>query len=84
MAATKFLRSGEIISHEQAAIELAIDEFLIGVQGRAGAYVDEIELATNKRGHPFSLLLPRDSSLKIRGFFGRSGGTLDPIGVIVE
>ena len=48
MAATEFLGSGEIISHEQATIDLATDGFLIGVQGRAGAYVDEIEFVTNK------------------------------------
>jgi hypothetical protein len=41
MAATEFLGSGEIISHEQEAIDLATGGFLIGVQGRAGAYVDE-------------------------------------------
>ena len=49
MATTEFLRSDEIISHEPAALDLANGEFLIGVQGRAGAYVDEIEFATNKR-----------------------------------
>ena len=49
MAATEFLGSGEIISHEQAAIDVATGEFLIGVQVRAGAYVDEIEFVTNKR-----------------------------------
>ena len=49
MATTEFLRSDEIISHEQAALDLANGEFLIGVRGRAGAYVDEIEFATNKR-----------------------------------
>ena len=86
-------RSGGIISQEQA-IDLASDEYLIGLQGRASEYVNHIEFVTNKRifnpfpdtgeGHPFSLLLPRDSSLKIRRLFGRSGDTLDAVGVIVE
>ena len=86
MATTEFLRSDEIISHEPAALDLANGEFLIGVRGRACAYVDEIEFVTNKRifaafpekggVHPFSLLLPWDSSLKIRGVFGRSADTL--------
>ena len=86
-------RSGGIISQEQA-IDLASDGTLIGLQGRASEYVNHIEFVTDKRifdpfpdtgeGHPFSLLLPRDSSLKIRRLFGRSGDTLDAVGVIVE
>ena len=47
--------SVQIISHEQAAIDLATGEFLIGVQGRAGAYVDEIEFVMNKRVRPIPL-----------------------------
>lgn len=72
-------------------ITLAADEFLIGIYGNAGEFVNSIGFITNKLtylsspgtgGNPFVLLAP--PGYKIRKFFGRSGSVVDAIGIIAE
>ena len=65
------------------------DEFLTGISGRAGWYVDSIRFHTNKRISPtfggaggdrdFSFAAPEAS--EIYGLFGRSGWYIDALGV---
>lgn len=70
---------------------LGADEFIVGVRGRAGKYVDRIEFVTNKRtigpfggqgGEPFSLVAA--DGYEVRRLFGRSGSVLDAIGIVAE
>ena len=72
--------------------KLAADEHLIGVQGYTGTLIDRLEIVTNKRvlgpfgasteGQRFSLVAPQ--GYKVRRLFGRSGGFIDSVGIIVE
>ena len=68
-------------------IKLAPDEYIIGINGRGFAIVDQVSIVTNKTtygpyggegGGPFSLSAP--SGDEIVGFFGRSGWQIDQIG----
>lgn len=65
------------------------DEYVTGISGRAGWYVDSIRIHTNRRvsglyggsggDHDFSFEAPPD--YEISGFFGRSAWYLDALGV---
>ncbi len=72
----------------QDVITFAADEYIVGVSGRAGAYVDQLVIKTNKRtygpyggngGKPFDL---GPLAAHTTGFFGRSGRYLDALGAI--
>ncbi|BAM00996.1 MULTISPECIES: DUF4332 domain-containing protein [Caldilinea] len=77
--------------HEHLFI-LDADEYLIGVSGRSGAYVDSIRFHTNKRVSPtyggaggevdFSFLAPEGS--EVVGFFGRADWYIDAIGILTR
>jgi hypothetical protein len=65
------------------------DEYIIGISGRCGDFVDSIIIETNKRRSPtfggpggdrsYSIEVPGGS--QVIGFTGRAGGYLDAIGV---
>ena len=71
---------------------LDADEYLVGVSGRSGAYVDSIRFHTNKRVSPtfggeggeveFTLLAPEGS--EVVGFFGRADWYIDAIGILTQ
>lgn len=71
---------------------LDADEYLVGVSGRSGAYVDSIRFHTNKRVSPtyggaggdveFSFLAPEGS--EVVGFFGRADWYIDAIGILTR
>ncbi|GIV69235.1 jacalin-like lectin [Caldilinea sp.] len=71
---------------------LDADEYLVGVSGRSGAYVDSIRFHTNKRVSPtfggeggeveFTLLAPEGS--EVVGFFGRADWYIDAIGILTR
>jgi Jacalin-like lectin domain len=75
-------------------IQLDSDEFIRGIRGRAGTLIDSLAFVTNKRvlgpfgassgGNPFNLVAPFPSNYQVRRLFGRSGGFLDAVGIIVE
>jgi hypothetical protein len=66
------------------------DEYLVGISGRYGNYLDSIKFQTNKRTSPvyggrggsrdFSLTVP--AGYQAVGFAGRSGNYIDAIGLI--
>ncbi len=68
------------------------DEYLIGISGRAGWYVDSVRFHTNKRvsavyggaggDRDFSFLAPE--GYEVGGLFGRSAWYVDALGVIVR
>jgi hypothetical protein len=67
------------------------DEFITGIRGRAGKYLDNITFVTNKRvfgpfggagGNPFNLYVP--AGYQVRRLWGRSGDVIDAIGVYAE
>lgn len=68
---------------------LDADEYLVGVSGRAGDYIDSLEFQTNKRTSPtfggrggkreFRADVP--SNAQVTGFAGRAGEYLDAIGL---
>lgn len=68
---------------------LDADEYLIGVSGRTGSYIDSIRFQTNKRTSPafggrggsreFHVEVPPDS--QVTGLVGRAGEYLDAIGL---
>ncbi len=68
------------------------DEYLVGISGHSGDYVDHISFHTNKRvsdafgGHggenAFSFMA--DAGSQIVGFYGRADWYLDAIGVLVK
>jgi hypothetical protein len=71
-------------------IPFAPDEHITAIRGRAGQYVDQISIVTNKRtygpyggsgGNPFEI--DASSANPIAGFFGRSGTLVDAIGVFL-
>jgi hypothetical protein len=65
-----------------------INEYIVGLSGRCGDFIDSIRLQTNKRTSPvyggsggnreFRIDVP--SGNQALGFTGRSGGYLDAIG----
>jgi len=68
------------------------DEYLIGISGRAGWYVDSLRFHTNKRvsavyggaggDRDFSFLAP--AGYEVSGLYGRSAWYVDALGVIVR
>lgn len=73
------------------ALELEPDEYMIGISGKYGAYIDSMTIHTNKGktlsfGGPgggaavFGYTAP--SGQMIVGFFGKAGDALDSIGVL--
>lgn len=68
---------------------LDADEYLIGISGRSGSYIDSIQFQTNKRTSPtfggrggdrdFRLEVP--ANFQVAGFAGRAGQYLDAIGL---
>lgn len=82
--------SGGYIVQEQS-FDLDQDEFIRGINGRSGKYIDQLEFVTNKRsigpfggdgGEPFYLIGPPD--FKVKRLFGRSWAFIDGLGIIVE
>lgn len=71
-------------------IELARDEFLIGIAGRYGTRIDSIRFFTNKRNIPslggsggeVDFGYTATAGQMIVGFFGRASDNLDAIGVL--
>jgi hypothetical protein len=71
-------------------INLAPDEYILGISGRFGDHIDSIRIYTNKITSPvfggnggtdvFSYTAPEGQM--IVGFFGRAGDNLDAIGVL--
>ncbi len=70
---------------------LEAGEYLIGISGRSGQYVDSIVFHTNQRisptyggsgGDDFTLLAPEGS--EVVGFFGRAGWFVDAIGIVTR
>ena len=67
-------------------------EYLVGISGRSGDYVDNIVFHTNLRVSPsyggdsgetpFSFLAPEDS--EVVGFFGRADWYVDAIGIVTR
>jgi hypothetical protein len=65
------------------------DEYIVGIAGRYGQYVDSVRIRTNKRTFPpvggrggdkdFRIDVPNDN--QVTGFIGRSGEYLDAIGL---
>ena len=72
--------------------QLEADEYLIGLQGYAGNFVEQLQIVTNKRvlgpfgvaagGQSFNLAAPK--GYKVRRLWGRSDAFIDSIGIIVE
>jgi hypothetical protein len=68
---------------------LDADEYLTGISGRAGSFIDSIRFETNKRTSPifggsggsrdFRIEVPADT--QVTGFVGRAGLYLDAIGL---
>lgn len=68
------------------------DEYLTGISGRAGWYIDSIRFHTNRNGSPvyggpggdrdFSFVAPE--GFEIGGLLGRSGWYIDALGVSVR
>lgn len=77
--------------HERLFL-LDADEYLVGVSGRSGAYVDSIRFHTNKRVSPtyggaggevdFSFLASEGS--EVVGFFGCADWYIDAIGILTR
>jgi hypothetical protein len=70
---------------------LDADEYIIGLSGRSGAWVDQLQIFTNKQsspvygcpgGDPFEYSLGADEEMT--GFWGRAGNFVDAIGMIVR
>lgn len=67
-------------------------EFIMGISGRYGRFVDSIRIHTNRRvspryggiggTHNYRAIAP--SNTEIIGFFGRSGLYVDAIGIVVR
>ena len=68
------------------------DEYLIGISGRAGWYIDSIRFHTNKRVSPTyggvggerAFSFEAKNGYEIGGFFGRSAWYIDALGVTVR
>jgi Jacalin-like lectin domain len=75
---------------ELSVFHLDADEYLIGISGRSGSYIDSIRFQTNKRTSPtfggsggnrdFRVKVPANT--QVTGLTGRSGQYLDAIGLI--
>ena len=71
---------------------LDADEYLVGISGTSGQYVDNIRFHTNKRdselfggrGGDNSFSFMADAGSQVIGFFGRADWYLDSIGVLVK
>ena len=72
-----------------SVFHLDADEYLLGISGRSGSYVDSIQFQTNKRTSPvfggrggdrdFRVDVPENA--QVTGLAGRSGKYLDAIGL---
>jgi hypothetical protein len=72
-----------------SVFHLDADEYLIGISGRSGSYIDSIRFQTNKRTSPtfggkggsrdFQIEIPEDT--QVTGLTGRAGSYLDAIGL---
>ena len=68
------------------------DEYLIGISGRAGWYIDSIQFRTNKRrsllyggvGGDRDYAFEAPAGYEIVGLFGRSGWYIDSLGVTIR
>lgn len=73
-------------------IVFAADEYIVGLNGKSGLYMDSLSVVTNKRtlgpyggsggDTTFSIVAP--AGLEIVGLFGRSGGLLDYTGALAR
>jgi hypothetical protein len=76
---------------EEETFRLEEGEYITGITGKAGTYIDSLRIVTNRRtsktyggdggDNTFDL---RSSSREVAGFFGRSGPYLDQIGILVR
>lgn len=74
------------------AFELEPDEYLTGISGRYGWYVDAVRFQTNKRESPFfggeggihEFEFKAPAGYEIVGLFGRAAWYIDALGVIVR
>lgn len=77
---------------EHHVFYLQDDEYLTGISGRAGWYIDSIRFHTNKRVSPtyggvggdreYSFITP--AGYEVEGFFGRSAWYVDSLGITVR
>ena len=77
---------------ERHRFRLEVGEWLIGISGRCGTYVDSIRFHTNWRISPtyggpggdteYLFLAPEDG--EVVGFWGRADWSLDAIGILVR
>lgn len=84
----------EVGGHGSHAHQFALEtgEYLVGISGRSGRYVDSIVFHTNLRvsptyggdsgEHAFSFLAPEDS--EVVGFFGNADWYIDAIGILTR
>src|SRR5208337_4044720 len=76
---------------EEELFRLEEGEYITGMTGKAGTYIDSLTIVTNKRrsktyggdggDNTFDL---RSSCGEVTGFFGRSGPFLDRIGIFAH
>lgn len=74
------------------SVYLDDDEYLTGISGRAGWYVDSLRLHTNKRVSPLyggpggerDYVFEAPAGYEVFGLFGRSGWYIDALGIIAR
>jgi hypothetical protein len=72
-----------------SVFHLDADEYLVGISGHAGSYIDSIQFQTNKRTSPFfgghgggrDFHVDVPATAQVTGFTGRAGEYLDAIGL---
>ncbi len=77
---------------EHRVFYLDVDEYLTGISGRAGWFIDSIRFHTNKRISPTyggvggerDFSFEAKSGFEIGGFFGRSAWYIDALGITVR
>ncbi len=76
---------------EEETFRLEEGEYITGITGKAGAYIDSLTIVTNKRRSKTYGGDGGDSAFDLRspcgmvaGFYGRSGPFLDRIGILVS
>jgi Jacalin-like lectin domain len=77
---------------EQQDFLLDEDEFITGVTGRFGNGVDSIQFITNKQrssvfggsGGSATYTYEAPQGTEVVGFFGRSGATIDALGIVLR
>ena len=76
---------------EEETFRLEEGEYIVGLSGKAGTYIDSLTIVTNRRksktyggdggDHSFDL---QSSCGGVTGLYGRSGPYLDQLGILVR